>query len=38
MTGSKLGPYEIVFAIGNGRTGEVWKAHDPHSGAMITAV
>ena len=27
--GSKLGPYEIVSAIGKGGMGEVWKARDP---------
>jgi len=27
--GAKLGPYEIVSAIGKGGMGEVWKARDP---------
>src|SRR3984885_4825913 len=27
--GDKLGPYEIVSAIGKGGMGEVWKARDP---------
>jgi len=26
--GSKIGPYEIVPAIGKGGMGKVWKAHD----------
>jgi len=28
-SGAKLGPYEIVSAIGKGGMGEVWKARDP---------
>src|SRR6202167_4904670 len=27
--GDRLGPYEIVSAIGKGGMGEVWKARDP---------
>ena len=27
--GAKLGPYEIIAAIGKGGMGEVWKARDP---------
>src|ERR1700733_1761331 len=27
--GARLGPYEIVSAIGKGGMGEVWKARDP---------
>jgi serine/threonine protein kinase len=34
-SGDKLGPYEIVSAIGKGGMGEVWKAHDPQIGRDV---
>ena len=34
-TGSKLGPYEIISAIGAGAMGEVWKARDPRLGRDV---
>jgi len=33
--GDKLGPYEIVSAIGKGGVGEVWKARDPRLGRDV---
>jgi eukaryotic-like serine/threonine-protein kinase len=33
--GSKLGPYEILSAIGKGGMGEVWKACDPRLGRDV---
>jgi serine/threonine protein kinase len=33
--GAKLGPYQIVSAIGKGGMGEVWKAHDPQIGRDV---
>src|SRR5579863_7554848 len=33
--GDKLGPYEIVSAIGKGGMGEVWRARDPQLGRDV---
>ena len=33
--GSKLGPYEIVAAIGEGGMGEVYRARDPRLGREV---
>ncbi len=33
--GDKLGPYEIVSAIGQGGMGEVWKARDPRLNRVV---
>jgi hypothetical protein len=32
QSGTHLGPYEIVSAIGAGGMGEVYRAHDPKLG------
>ena len=34
-TGTKLGPYEIISAIGAGGMGEVYRAHDPKLGRDV---
>jgi serine/threonine protein kinase len=34
-SGSKLGPYEIISAIGAGGMGEVWKARDSRLGRIV---
>ncbi|MBN2320991.1 MAG: protein kinase [Acidobacteria bacterium] len=33
--GSKLGPYEIISAIGSGGMGDVWKARDTRLGRIV---
>lgn len=34
-SGKKLGPYEIVSALGAGRMGEVYRAHDTRLGSTV---
>lgn len=33
--GARLGPYEILGAIGSGGMGEVWKARDPRLNRIV---
>ena len=35
VAGTKLGPYQILAAIGAGGMGEVYRAHDPRTGREV---
>ena len=35
MIGEKLGPYEILSAVGSGGMGEVWQARDTRLGRIV---